>query len=298
MRLWTRRVLALGSMVVVLSGAPALADASIFLTGHDPDFHATQGGNVAGSININQIAIGFVTDPAFNTYADNGVAKFLFVESKIAPPAGHTVGVAGIVASGFVLNTDFEHHDATTLDAELDLLGTKYNAIVVASDFGGILTQAELDILNARSADIIAFLNGGGGIYALSESNGGAGLTPSGGHFGFLPFVVSSAALDQPENGNILTPFGVSLGLTTSDINGNASHSIFAGTGGLEEVDHDPPGNILTIAGRGTITDGGVNTGRAPAIPTLSTWGLAGAVLALFAMALIQLRRSRRGATY
>jgi len=280
---------------LVFSGSALAAVASIFLTGHDPDFHATLGGNTTGSINIIQTAIGFVTDPAFNTYADNGVDKFLFVESKISIPNGHTAGVAGIVASGYVLGTDFEHHDATTLDAELDLLGTKYAAIVVASDFGGILTQDELDILNDRSDDIIAFLNGGGGIFAMSESNGGAGLTPDGGHFGFLPFVVSSAALDQPESGNILTAFGASLGLTTDDINGNASHSIFSGTSGLEVVDHDPQNNILTIAGRGTIGNEGINVGP-PSVPTLSVQGLAAFLLLLVAASAIILRRSRRAA--
>ena len=58
--------------------------------------------------------------------------------------------------------------------------------MVVASDFGGLLTQAELNILNARSGDIINFLNQGGGLYAMGQSNDGAGLTPDGGHFGFL----------------------------------------------------------------------------------------------------------------
>ena len=72
---------------------------------------------------------------------------------------------------------------------------------MVASDFGGILRQAELDILNDRKIDIINFLNAGGGLYAMSEGNGGVGLTPGGGHFGFLPFVTSSVNLDASEAG-------------------------------------------------------------------------------------------------
>jgi hypothetical protein len=48
----------------------------------------------------------------------------------------------------------------------------------VASDFGGILTQAELNILNADSSNIINFPNSGGGLYAMAEHNSGAGLTP------------------------------------------------------------------------------------------------------------------------
>jgi len=247
--------------VVLIAGVitPAYAVVgSFFLTGHDPDFHATLGGNTVGAKNIINTAVAFTTDPNFNTFKAGGVNKFLFVESNITPPSGHTIGKPGIVAAGFIEGVDFEHHDATTLNAELNLLGTKYNMILVASDFGGILTSAELDILNARSVDIINFLNSGGGLVALSESNLQGQLTPNGGHFGFLPFIVSSAVLSQPEVGNTVTPFGVSLGLADADVNGNASHSIFIATFGLNIVDEDPAENILTLAGRGMVGEGGI----------------------------------------
>src|SRR6185436_5475856 len=104
---------------------------------------------------------------------------------------------------------------------------------------GALLTQAELNILNANTAAIIAFLNAGGGLYAMAEGNGGAHLTPGGGHYGFLPFIVSTTSLDQGESGFTVTPFGQSLGLTASDVNGNASHNIFTSTGGMQVVDRD-----------------------------------------------------------
>ena len=160
--------------------------------------------------------------------------------------------------SGF---TNYDLVSASGLNAALNVLGTTYNAIVVASDFGGILTQAELNILNSRSADIINFLNAGGGLYAMAESNGGAGLTPSGGRYGFLPFVVSSTAFDQSESGITVTPFGQSLGLVNADVNGNFSHNIFTSTGGMNAVDVDARGNILSLAVRSQITSGGVVSG-------------------------------------
>jgi hypothetical protein len=141
----------------------------------------------------------------------------------MAPPTFHTKGVAGIVASGFALGANFDHHDASTLNAALDVLGTTYSAIVVASDHLGVLTQAELDILNARADDIRAFLNAGGGVYAMAESNGGAHLTPNGGRFGFLPTVVPSTTFYEAETGNTVTPFGATLGFTEADVNGNFS---------------------------------------------------------------------------
>jgi len=198
--------------VLVLAIAPHAFAGAIFLTGHDPDFHALLGGNSTGAVNINHAAIDFVMDPAFNPFVSGGVNTFLFVESKIVPPAGHTNGVNGIVASGYTAGVDFEHHDASTLDAELDLLGTKYSAIVVASDFGGVLTSAELNTLNSRSTDIITFLNDGGGIYAMANSNSQAQLTTGAEPYGYLPFVVVAPQLNQNETGFTVTPFGASLG--------------------------------------------------------------------------------------
>ena len=103
-------------LAVGLTGAAPADAGSVFLTGHDPDFHATLGGNAAGAININTVAIDFVQDPGFNPFTAMA-PKFLFVESNIAPPAGHTVGKNGILASGYVEGVDFDHHDASTLNS-------------------------------------------------------------------------------------------------------------------------------------------------------------------------------------
>jgi len=244
-----------GCAVLCLGFATNAAAGSIFLTGHDPDFHASD--NV-GAQHINQRAIDFVMDPAFNSFASAGIGKFLFVESSMAPPSGHRIGKNGIIASGFSEGTDFDHANATGLNAALNALGTTYSALVVASDFGGLLTQAELDILDARSNDIIDFLNAGGGLYAMAEGNSGAGLTPGGGFFGFLPFIVSSTAFNSAESGVTVTPFGAGLGLTDTDVSSNFSHNIFLGNFGLNVVDTFPSGSILSLAGRGQVNPGGI----------------------------------------
>ena len=221
--------------VCLLLGVPvANADVvgSIFITGHDPDFHALLGGNFLGAQHINQAAITFVMDPAFNTFVAGGIKEFLFVEcDTCAVPGGHTDGVAGMTlsAGGYPAGTTFETHGAADgLDAELAKLGTKYSALVVGSDFGGMLTQDELDILNAHQTDIISFLNAGGGLYGISEGSGCCALT-SHDRWGFLPFVTTEDPKDQGESGFTVTPFGVGLGLADSDINGNASHSVLLG---------------------------------------------------------------------
>ena len=78
-------------------------------------------------------------------------------------------------------------------------------------------------------------------------------LTPNGGHFGYLPFVATAVNLDASEQGYTLTPFGESLGLAQTDINGNFSHIIFTSIGPLQVVDRNAAGSIVSIAGRARV---------------------------------------------
>jgi hypothetical protein len=254
---------------------------SFFLTGHDPDFHAAVGSNAIGAQDITRDALNFIMDPAFNPFVAGGNTHLLFVEcNDFAPtgecpiPGGHVDGAPGLSLS-LPAGVTFETHGADSgLATELGLLGTKYSGIVIGSDFGGMLTQAELDILNAQKGQIDAFLNSGGGLYGMSEGSGCCALTTTN-RWGFLPFITIQAPKDQGEAGFTVTPFGASLGLTNSDVNGNASHSVFTGTFGLNVVDNDSQGEIMSLAGRGKVTGGGIETPEPGTLALLAS-GLAG----------------------
>jgi hypothetical protein len=220
----------------------------IFITGHDPDFHA-QG--EAGARRLLVKAVEYVRH--------GSPLPFLWVESRIQPPTGHRVGKNGLRAIGLVEGADFIHMNAAELAAQTtgwwESLASRYSAIAVASDFGGLLTQAELDQLNAHRDDITRFVNSGGGLLALSEGGGGARLTTHD-RFGFLP-------IDVDSTGNAVPPYTVTsygqneFGLIDSDVN-SPSHSHFNADFGLNVVSLSAPtGQIMTLAGKARITDGG-----------------------------------------
>ena len=233
---------------------PAQASAgSIFITGHDPIWHSGIGGNFTGARNLARTGIQFARA--------GSPLPFLFIESNDPVPSGNAYTLPFLTTALSYLPGDFVHMNATGLSALPDFRAAldSYSAIVVASDHGGMLSADELAFLNAHSADIIDYINDGGGLYAEAESNatGMIGSTPT---FGFLPFLVSSTSFQTAESGNTVTAFGASLGLVNTDVNGNFSHNFFSSTGGMTPVDlyNGNPQMPLTLAFRGPITPTGV----------------------------------------
>jgi hypothetical protein len=266
---------------LALCAAPFVAQAgAVFVTGHDPDFHAQPG--LGDGDDLLAKALAFVTGGTFN----DGLAatKFLWVESAIAPPGGHVKGYGSLDDVGATLGLDYDIVDAAGF-ATVDL--SNYNAIAVASSFGGTLTRAELDALIARKTDIADFINAGGGLFASAECFPcGANLLGSAdGLFGFLPVLVTSIGANPPFTP---TAFGTSLGLTVADLN-DPTHNSFGLVGGLNVVDTDASGNATTLAGNVRI-DGGVIT---PSIPEPETYAMLLAGLGLIGFVA---RRRRRHA--
>jgi len=257
------------SAVLALCAAPCVVHAGeVFITGHDPDFHSQP--SLGNGDNLLAKGLEFVTGGTFN----DGLAstKFLWVESNIAAPGGHVKGYNSLDDVGATLGLDYDIVDAAGF-ATVNL--ANYNAIAVASSFGGTLTRAELDALIARKADIANFINAGGGLFASAECFPcGANLLGSAdGLFGFLPVVVTSIGANPPF---APTAYGTSLGLTVADLN-DPTHNSFGLVGGLNVVDTDASGNATTLAGIVRI-DGGVIT---PSVPEPETYAMLLAGLAL-----------------
>lgn len=243
-----RIVAASMGMALLLGAGPAQAG-PIFLTGHDPDFHSQDSSNAR---NLLTAGLQFVTGGTMTSGQ-----KFLWVESFVAPTSGHRVGEDGLNALGLTNGVEYDWVNAAGF-ASANL--TQYDAIAVASSFGGMLTRDELNALIARKTDIANFVNGGGGVLALSECYPASSfcyadtLASSPNLFGFLPVNVTSVATSAPYK---LTLAGKAMfpGLTDADMN-DPTHNSFGDVGGLTIIDTDTNGVATTLAGNVRIDNG------------------------------------------
>jgi hypothetical protein len=258
----SRHLAAAAAATALLLGSGVAQAGPVFLTGHDPDFHAQ---SQASGVAEETVALNFVTG---GTYA-SGTSKFLWVESNDSVPSGHLFGMNSLTgALGLTQGVNFDHVDAAGL-ASVDF--SDYSAIVVASSFGGMTTDAEIQALVARKADIAKFVNAGGGLAAFAECFptssfcDGSLVNASTPLFGFVPITVSSVATTAPYH---VTAFGASLGLTDADVSDCCTHNSFASAAGLNIVDLDQNGVPTTLAGNVRITSGGFG------VPEPASWVL------------------------
>jgi hypothetical protein len=172
----------------------------IFITGHDPDYHAIRGNN-QGSINIIRRAVEYVTF--------NAASPSMLLVTDVENPGGDQVDSRlGLAAAGYSFDVaDYGSGEPGILDLAL-INFSDYEVVVIASSYGGWLRQRELDILLARSGEVLDYINGGGGLVAFSESGPRAGDIPLTAPYKYIPFVISI-------NGRYASSANIAYGLTT-----------------------------------------------------------------------------------
>jgi hypothetical protein len=246
-----RRVLCLAVLILLALPASSAMAGRLVVTGHDADLHCSGGSGChfitvavswvrAGAPDPSKPVLILDRDPSGGTSYQMEVAL-----DAAFPPAGTVPRVVMDPRSA-----QFAAAPLTTND---------YSAILVASDTtcGGCdlntndtsdpnLTP-DSDAINARSKDITAFFNAGGGVFAGAGASHGDGDPTDGpeNYYKFVPLPLGGHQVSSPFT---LTSAGQALGFKDdpaapdgSDINCCATHNSFQ---------EPPSGSPLTVAER------------------------------------------------
>ncbi len=169
----------------------------------------------------------------------------------IADNVDHPPGTVSISHGGY-------GYDMVSLTGPHAVDFNDYDVVVVGSNYGGWLTQDEVDGLVARSDDLIAFINSGPrkGLLALCETGhldemGDDHSRDIADPFAFVP-VPEVVHIDhsQYELNYVILPDGeFKIGLVAEDVNGNYSHCKFLEpetwyVADVAEGDVDVPGEV------------------------------------------------------
>ena len=259
--------------VVALAMLPAASASAgrLVVTGHDADLHCTTGSQchfVEAAVNYVRAGAPDPSKPVLVLDRDD-----LDMVQALDAAFG-----AGVVPREVV--------EPRTGFAALPLTTARYSAILIASDTtcGGcdlneFDSTPDSDAINARKADIAAFFNAGGGVYANSGASHGDGSPATGAdtYYSFLPIQVGGQTVTGPF---CLTAVGAALGLedpngcpdasrhrgTRDDINCCATHNSFS---------QPPAGSALRVAETDVGSDGAVGPDDVP--QTLIADGVASA---------------------
>ena len=266
--------LALALVTVLLASAPAHAG-RLIVTGHDAELHCVSAGPQCHFV---EVAVRYVRGGAPNPglpvlVLDNGGLQ-------MAQALDDAFGVGAVPR--VVVDPRSPEFAGTPIDTG------RYSAILIASDqtcggcdlnfpvFEGSETP-DSDAINARSADIGAFFNAGGGIFAASGAAHGDGDPATGPdtYYSFLPLPLGGAAVAPPFT---LTEAGRAIGFedsqngvgTHDDINCCATHNSFTNpdaSSALQIAEFDSAGKAETLFAEGVVVGGQI---RPPGPRTLA----------------------------
>lgn len=277
--------------VLIAAGAAAAQAGNVVLTGHDADYHSTKGSGGDATLsaiyatNAQRIIRKTVAFAAGNR--TDGIKVLLVARTVTNPAPGEdeSDSLAGVITAfgasdGFPAITNYTLDVADNNVAEAATSVTRnslpytrklltgsgavdfsgYDVILVGSNYGGWLTNTEVDGLFARQADLVTYLNASTthGVVALAEiavvprdvNTGARDVTTP---YKFLPIPVD--AIDENVNESNYTVAGNPVLLSDDDVNGNFSHTAFSMTPvGWHAIDFRDPGTPSDASDDRTIT--------------------------------------------
>lgn len=290
------RLIGAGLTLLGLSimSSPALAG-NIWLTGHDADFHCSGG----AQCNHFGAAVDFARQDAPDqtlpvlALTNNTTGDFLSAFGQATAQARNTVEGAGNPFNVTIMDPTSAAFAATALNV------TNFSAIVISSHTtcGGCdLTDAGIDAIAARAAEITDFFNDGGGLVYFAGASRATSPTAAGnGYYDTVPISATGVAVTSPFD---VLPVGEAAPFLLDDtLDGNccATHNSFstppAGSP-LLVLEIDATGIPETMAaGDVTIGDGGFEGGGDGEVPEPSIVFLFS--LGLMGIGLTQQRRRR-----
>lgn len=260
------KLLAIAVAAFALIPVASASAGRMLVTGHDADFHCSGG----AQCHFVQVATSWVRGGA----PDPTKPVLVLDTSDLDFPTAldNAFGAGGIPT--VVMDPKSPQFAAEPLTTD------RYSAILVASDqtCGGcdlnLNNTDDSDAINARKADIEAFFNAGGGVYANAGADHADGDATDGPdvYYNFLPIPATGVAVTQPF---CLTDAGIALGFedattdcadtskqnigTHDDINCCPTHNSFAeppAGGALQVSERDSKGFAETLFGEGKIGNG------------------------------------------
>jgi hypothetical protein len=260
------KLLALAVAVFAFIPVASASAGRMLVTGHDADFHCTG----HDQCHFVQVATTWVRGGAPDP---SKPVLVLDADDLDFPTSLDNAFGTGVVPT-VVMDPKSPQFAAEPLTTD------RYSAILVASDTtcGGcdlnVNNTDDSDAINARAADIAAFFNAGGGVYANAGADHADGDLSDGPDlfYNFLPIPATGVQVNQPF---CLTDAGIALGFedstlecadpskqnigTHDDINCCETHNSFAeppAGGALQVSERDSKGFAETLFGEGKIGNG------------------------------------------
>jgi hypothetical protein len=256
-----RKLLTVAAIAAGVTASAGQAQAgSIYMTGHDVLLHSGQ--NSYDNVILNYLrGAGTATEIAAGDYD-------ILLLRGFSGSVG-SVGVNTLEGFGTITTVDIA---TLSDDAALTAAAAGKDVIVIAdhTSCGGCdLTDADADILEARSAAIASYFNAGGDLFVGS----GAMDTT---FYNFLPpSAVASGMSISGSSGFTATAAGLSIGIATNMINGFPTHNRFSSYAPVFTVYETRGDEIISIGARDAriVDDIITDTGSVPEPVTMALLG-------------------------